>query len=150
MEAIQQEPKPMAQPLSAISIIHDRPPNFDEIHAVFPGASGEGVIFAYGDAIYNPSGQELPPEIIAHETEHCVRQMSMGVEKWWDRYLVDPDFRYDEELVAHRAEWKCLKNRLSSRQQRRAALQFVAKKLAAPLYGRMVTKERALKDIRGY
>ena len=51
----------------AINIIIDRPPNFEEILAVFPMASGRGVVFAYCDRIYNPDGVEISPSLFAHE-----------------------------------------------------------------------------------
>ena len=40
------------------------PPNFDQIKAVFPMA-GASTIFAYGDKIFVPSGNEIAPEILA-------------------------------------------------------------------------------------
>lgn len=124
-------------------IVIDRPPNFEAIAAVFPGARGDGIIFAYGTKIFNPSGTPLPPEIIQHELVHCERQVAQGVEVWWDQYLIDGDFRYEEELLAHRAEYQTLCARYPERKNRRRALEHVAKKLAAPLYGRMVTVNQA-------
>lgn len=136
-----------------IKQIEDRPPNFEAIAKVFPGAHGEGVIFAYGDTIYNPSGRELPPELIAHEKVHCERQIDMGVEAWWDQYLVDGDFRFEEELLAHIAEFKAIMSRYeygthAIARTREKALDHVAKKLSAPLYGRMITIHQARTAIR--
>lgn len=130
--------------------INDRPPNFEAIAAVFPGAHGEGVIFAYGNAIYNPNNTEIPPYLWAHERVHCERQLDIGVEVWWDRYLTDGQFRYHEELLAHRAEWKSMKDNIHHRHHRRKMLKLLAERLAHPLYGRMVSKEKALRDIRGF
>lgn len=145
----QPEPKPMAQPLSAIKIIHERPPNFEAIHAVFPGASGEGVIFAYGDTIYNPSGQALPQSLLDHERVHCERQLEIGVDRWWNTYLFDGEFRYNEELLAHQAEWQAVQRDGSlSRPQRRDQLKQIAKRLSGPLYGRRVSFEQAKRDIK--
>lgn len=132
-----------------VKVITGRPPNFEEIAAVFPGAHGESVIFAYGDEIYNPSGQELPPELIAHELVHCERQKAMGLKAWWDQYLVDAKFRYEEELLAHKAEYQKLRE-MYGRRVKKQALEHVASKLAAPLYGFPITKSRAIRDIRGY
>lgn len=122
------------------------PPNIAAIAAVFPAAMNVGVLFAWGDSIFNPSGIEIPPELMAHEKIHGDRQLAMGVEAWWDRYLKDPDFRYEEELVAHRAEYQHICATMS-RQQRRYYLAQIAKRLSSPLYGRMTTLERAKKDI---
>ena len=128
-------------------IINERPPNFDAIVKVFPMAARMSVIFAYGEKIYVPSGNPLPPELLAHETVHCKRQMVLGVEEWWKRYLEDPVFRYYEEMLAHRAEYKYLALSAPSRQGRRGALKQTAKKLSAPLYGRMVSEAEARKAL---
>lgn len=123
-----------------------RPPNFEKILSVFPMAANSGTIFAYLD-IYVPSGHDLPASLIAHEAVHCQRQAEMGVDLWWDKYLTDPEFRYHEELLAHRAEWKHLSEN-GSRQVRRQALKETAKRLASPLYNKMVTLDQAKRDIQ--
>ncbi len=110
-------------------------------------ASDAGVIFAYGDCIYTMSQTPLSPELIAHENAHGERQREMGVELWWALYIVDAQFRYDEELIGHRAEYKNLIESAISRQERRRALKQVAKRLCSPLYGRMVSAKQAQKDI---
>lgn len=119
-------------------IITARPPNFAAIAQVFPGAYGEGVIFAYAPDIYAPNHTELPPEILAHEQVHIDRQLKQGVKEWWAQYLVDYDFRLEEEILAHQAEYLCL-IKTASRQVRRSALKAIAKKLASPLYGKMLS-----------
>ena len=128
-------------------IKNKRPPNFMEILEFFPMAMGDGVIFAYGDEIYVPSGRDLPPELLAHELVHCERQKSYGLSAWWDRYLRDAEFRFHEELLAHQAEYQYLVANAASRQLRRAALKQVARKLASPLYKRMVTVKQAMSII---
>lgn len=124
-----------------------RPPNFNAIVEVFPNAVNRGVIFAYAPYIYVPSGNKLPPQLIAHEEVHIRRQEKQGVENWWFAYLTDPAFRYEEELLAHRAEWEKLTEG-ANRQVKRAALKEIAKKLAAPLYNKMVTRAQAEEDIK--
>lgn len=126
-------------------VIKDRPPNFAAILKVFPKASMPGVIFAYNDAIYVPSGNDLPLELIAHEMVHLARQKEHigGAEGWWDDYLVSVNFRFMEELLAHRAEYQSLIARAMNRKARKMALLHVAQKLAAPLYGNMVSVKQA-------
>jgi len=124
-----------------------RPPNFDAILSVFPMAAKPGVVFAYGDKIYVPSGKALSPELIDHENIHCARQLEIGVELWWDKYLSDVNFRYFEELLAHRAEYQCMIARAPNRTARRLALKVVAQKLSSRLYGGMVTMDQAKKAI---
>lgn len=128
-------------------IKNERPPNFKSILEVFSSAKNHGVIFAYAPYIYNPSGVELPPEIIAHEQVHIARQQETSPENWWALYLTNPIFRYEEELLAHRAEYKKLCELAPSRQVRRGALKTVAKKLIAPLYAYKVPLSLAMEDL---
>lgn len=128
-----------------MKIIHERPPNFEDIQRVFPMADNYGVIFAFNSAIYSPSGVEIPYPLIKHEEVHLARQGATEADaiKWWDKYLKSMDFRYAEELVAHRAEYLACIETAKNRNMKRKALKFVAKRLASPLYGNMVTKKQA-------
>ena len=56
-----------------------KPPNFERILEVFPLAAQAGVIFAFGDVIYNPSGVGIPRALRAHEEAHGLRQREAGV-----------------------------------------------------------------------
>lgn len=129
-----------------MNIIKSRPPNYQEILAVFPMASMPGVIFAYAPDIYAPMG-DVPPPLIDHEKVHIARQKEIGVDEWWRRYLSDSAFRYHEELLAHRAEYQHLVAAAPSRSARRANLRIVAKRLISPLYGKLITVDQAMKDI---
>jgi hypothetical protein len=132
-------------------IVVGLPPNFQKILAVFPKANGPGVIFAYGDTIYNPSGGELPMPIVAHELVHLDQQkVAGGTEIWWDKYLVDRGFRFAEELQAHQVEyyWACSGINVD-RNLRRRYLGLIAGRLSGPLYGYMTTLEKAKSLIKG-
>jgi hypothetical protein len=115
------------------------PPRFEEIAAVFPGAREPGVIFSWGTKIYVPDGRPLPPELVAHEEVHGARQAAMGLQRWWDSYLIDPEFRLGEEVPAHIAEYRefCRTNR--DRNIRAQFLSSISQRLASPLYGGLVT-----------
>lgn len=116
-------------------IVIDHPPMFDRIDAVFK-VKGKPVIFAWGNRIYNPQNVVIGPELLAHEGVHGHRQHQTkgGAWDWWLRYLDDPEFRLSEEAHAHWAEYHWLFTN-GNRQQRKAALKLVAKKLASPMYG---------------
>lgn len=131
-----------------LEVVDARPPNYEAIVAVFPGAAQPGVIFAYGDRIYAPGGRRPTPALQAHEAVHCERQDGRP-EPWWRRYLVDPAFRLEEELEAHRAEYRAYCARHANRAKREAALEGVARKLAAPLYGGLISVEDARKAVSG-
>lgn len=133
-------------------VVHGLPPIFEEILGAFPDAGRPGVMFCFGDAIFVPGPPRLiGAEFFAHEQVHCDRQGS-DVLGWWHRYLSDPGFRLEEELPAHVAEFKqlCAQQRgrwVSGRAMRRTIAAHVARKLAAPLYGRMITVEEAKEAI---
>lgn len=141
-------------------IKHSKPPNFAIIEAVFPHANAPGVIFAYDGDIYAPSGGTIPLALIAHENVHLERQRAMGPgmnavtqwsgpDLWWDRYLRDPEFRYQEELLAHAAEFKALRSPRDRNQGARLLLS-TALRLIAPLYNYQppVKLPQALKDLQ--
>jgi hypothetical protein len=120
------------------------PPNIANIRAVLPVS--ERNIFAYGNVIFNPSGGELPPWLIAHEKVHFVQQAGMsswwrrnGAEVWWRRFLRDPEFRLQQEVEAHRAEFAEFKRIHKDRNVRVQALNQIAGRLAKPMYGSLVS-----------
>lgn len=127
---------------------HEWPPNIEAIAAVLPNARNRGTIFAYGEDIYNPFAVPLPYALQAHESIHQARQLEKGVTVWWTLYLADPDFRYNEELLAHIAEYSAQCPPGAPRNFRRVVLRSTAKRLAAPLYGYKVSVDKAEADIR--
>lgn len=131
------------------------PPGFEAIVAAFPKASAPGVIFAYGNTIYNPSNIIIPPELMAHEEVHGARQTGRfsrydAIDEWWDKYISDPEFRYTEELHAHAAELNVLKKRITDRNDRAKLVMQTAARLIAPLYnyGAPKSLNQAITDLR--
>lgn len=121
-----------------MKIVKRLPPNFEAIAQVLPDAHTPGVIFCYGDTIYNPSGGKISRPLKAHEFVHSVSQEIIGVDEWWSRYLTYAQFRYDEELPAHRAEYATYCETEADRQHRFAYLVTLADRLSGPLYGCVV------------
>lgn len=139
---------------TGMSIKFDTPPNIDAINDVFPGVRRDcyvrGIFFAWGDTIYNPSRRTIPMEILAHESVHAIQQEAIGVEKWWDDYLADKAFRFDQELRAHQIEYQKFVEIGYGRTERRRALAFISERLAGPLYGHMTTKDKAKRLIKEF
>jgi hypothetical protein len=138
-----------------MKIVHATPPNFEEILKTFPRAGDFGVIFAYGDTIYNPSAVEISPPLMAHEEVHGYRQrtrVDLDVDQctqlWWHEYLTDPEFRYREEVAAHVAEMAVMMPR--DRNARALLLVHTAKRLVAPLYNYGISKSfrQGMRDIQ--
>lgn len=124
-----------------------RPPNYNEIVAVLPQARRMDVFFAYGDTIYTPGGREPSHHLLVHEATHAIRQKEIGIDFWWHKYLTDMRFRYYEELLAHRAEYRSMLGSAMNRNRRRVALKAIASRLASPLYGVGGGWKKAAKDI---
>lgn len=125
-----------------MNIIHGWPPNITAIRAAFP--LQHDVIFAWApDTVYAPGGGPISPALMAHERTHC-RQQGTDPEGWWARYIADPEFRLAQEVEAHRAEWRAFRNAGKSPKHRRRYLGEIATRLAAPLYGGLVTQADAL------
>lgn len=127
-------------------VLKENPPLFEEITKSFP-ISGRDIIFAWGDTIYCPSGGNIPRQLLAHEEVHGKRQ-GTDVLGWWGKYLVDPEFRFSEELPAHIAELKCYFEFTKDRNSRAVYLSQCATRLASPLYGGLVKFPAAMKLLR--
>lgn len=134
-----------------MQIIKQRPPLFEEIAAAFPIVrERKSIIYAWGDRIYNPDGIVIPAELFVHEQVHMDRQGST-VEAWWRCYLSDPEFRLNEEIPAHAAEYRafCANNRQGERRNaRRLYLHAAAKRLSSPIYGSMISYDHARTAIK--
>lgn len=111
---------------------------------MFPQARRNGVIFTYGEVIY--TDVPLSDELLAHESVHGARQKDP--EAWWARYLTDPEFRYEEELLGHVAEYVTCCRRVADRNRRAKAFHTIALRLSSDLYGGVVTYQKASKAIR--
>ena len=123
-------------------IIRAFPPNWIDIAKVFPIKGRQGIVYAYGDRIYNPSGITIEPWILDHETEHCKRQNEMGTGAWWDAYILNTKFRLKEEVLAHRAEYASYRMG-HSQKATYDYLRWMAHRLASPIYGHMVPEDEA-------
>ena len=129
-----------------MNVVSGRPPNFDKIVAVFPAAARKGVVFTYGDTVYVTGDATLPIQLEVHEGVHVEQQKLIGRDVWWDRYLANGLFRFQEELTAHRAEYRTLCK--LSKSLGKKHLYFIAERLSSPLYGGVCTLKQAKKAIR--
>lgn len=119
------------------------PPNFAAIHKAF-NVRGKPIIYAYGDTIYNPQRIKVSDHLIAHEGVHATRQRLMGgPEKWWERYIADPQFRLAEEVPAHAAEYAYFSQRMPHGSRLDDISYEIAHRLASPLYGSLVGIDEA-------
>ena len=127
-----------------------KPPVWDDVMDAFPAARNKrGLLFAYGDTIYNPHLVNVSPSLEAHETIHIWQQINVHPREWWDTYIRSDKFRWECEQFAHLAEW-VVESRQGNRHDRRASLHMVAAKLSADLYNWTppVSQGRAARTLR--
>lgn len=126
------------------------PPNYRAIITAFPHvARTYGVVFAWGDTIFNPHKRRISKFDEAHEEVHFARQAAMGGPvAWWQRYLADTQFRFIEEAHAHITEYRKVQEMEQRRNARRFYLKQIAERLSGPLYGGLITKENAIRLIK--
>jgi hypothetical protein len=123
------------------------PPNILEIKNKFPITVN--TVYAYGETLYNPSGQEIPQDLMVHEETHQRQQQVLGVEQWWGMYLTQDGFRLRQEVEAYGEQYKFLKTVLN-RKGRLGILQRLAQTLSSPLYGNIINKKEAQELIENY
>jgi hypothetical protein len=87
---------------------------------------------------------------------HGQRQKAIGVDVWWRLYIDDANFRLEEEVLAHRAEYEheCRtpgadKPTPGFRSRSAYMLHQIANRLACRLYGNMITAADARLLITG-
>ena len=118
-----------------MKIVKDYPPNILAIDAHFH-TIGKPILYTYGETIYNPLGIHIPDFLAAHEFMHVMQQKKIGgPELWWKKYIEDQEFRYGEELQAHRTELSMLLSEVRDRNAKAKLVMAVAARLVAPLYG---------------
>lgn len=130
-----------------MQVIHGRPPNWEELVAAFQIPEAR-VVITYGDTVYMPGGGSMYPDLKAHESVHVRQQNAFGVKQWWDRYIVDQQFRFEQELEAYRAQYEFKKTEQRNREKVAKFLLAIAREMSSPMYGNMVTLGQAMKLIR--
>lgn len=127
-------------------IIKEHPPIYDKIIEAGMSPSSTA-IYAYDGSIYNPSGKEIPDDIIAHEKVH-LKQQDSGSDYWWSRYLDDQYFRIDQEAKAYAVQYDFLCIKYHDRNHRNKMLLFLADILSSATYGNVIGKMAAYKMIK--
>lgn len=89
-----------------MNIVQGYPPGYDLIKLILNPP--DSAIFCYGETIYSSTGREIPEDIEYHESVHASRQ-GKDPQTWWNRYLDNPDFRYEEELIAYAHQYIFIK-----------------------------------------
>jgi hypothetical protein len=137
--------------MKVVQISNKKPPQWilDAVKEKFDVDWESDVIFTYGDLITTHSGM-MTEDLIAHESHHTVQQEEFGgPDKWWKKYLADPEFRYEQELECYRLQYKWLIKNEKSRNQVFRFLDHYARSLSGEMYGGLATYSEAMKAIKG-
>jgi len=135
-----------------MNVINSYPPNIDSILNRFSFGKEfvkqRGVVFSYGDDLYNPSGVNVSDDLLLHEATHGSRQKTMGVEEWWNKYLEEDEFRLNEEIIAYKKQYAYLHQRYKDREVRASYLMRLASDLSSDIYDNVIEYNEAVKIIR--
>jgi hypothetical protein len=128
-----------------MNIVKGWPPNVDQLDEAFGVRKQSGLIFSWGSTVYVPGGEELPRSLRAHEAAHGARQTndSAKIEAWWTRYIADQVFRFEEELFAHKAEYRNYCDNHRDGNSRARYLHQIGQRLASKLYGGLISPAKA-------
>lgn len=129
-----------------MKILVQEPPNIEQVDAAFQTRGRRGILYAYGDTIYNPSAAHVPNWLVAHELVHGIRQ-GANPEAWWRKYIEDVEYRYAEELAAHKVELGIRLQQTRDRNLRAKLVMETAARLSNPLYKSGRALAQARKDL---
>lgn len=109
--------------MNNMKIVKTFPPNIHEIRQYLnPDIDA---IFPWGDIIYNPSGLDIPEDVLYHENIHFEQQKLAGTpEIWWMKYIYDRDFRENQEMEAYAKQYLFLKRYLPDRVMKEVIFEF--------------------------
>lgn len=124
----------------------DKPPVWDKLVEQF-NPNWERTAVAYGDTIH--AKYDLPKDVDVHERIHLRQQgyTKAGAKKWYEKYLKDPTFRYEQELEAYREQYKYLSTTIKDRNELARKAYALATTLSGEMYGALVNRTQALLEI---
>lgn len=119
-----------------MQIVQSFPPNIDKIKAAFNVPPN--TVFTYSPHVYSPLSKDLPTHLVIHEQTHLTQQHD-DPEAWWDRYLQDADFRFDQELEAYRNQYRYMQRNIKNYHRLQSELDLLAKDLSSAMYGSIIS-----------
>ncbi len=101
---------------------------------------------AYGDEIYCCQAPE--DHIIVHELVHIQQQKEIGLEEWWDRWLLDTAFRLSQEIPAYHEQYSFLRSQGMDRNTLHRILYQMASFISGKEYGYLIPHGEAMERIK--
>ncbi len=132
-----------------MKILETYPPNYDKIKLYFSSLEEGKPIFAYKDTIFNPFKVTLTKDLEIHEEVHSIRQGNEP-EVWWTKYLENPSFRLEEEIMAYGTQLKFINSLNLPSKIREWKEEKMAEALSSKLYGDIISYGEAKSKIRNY
>lgn len=133
-----------------MKILIEKPPVFDKVKELYGISEADMMqtLFAWGDAIYNPGDIRVDKYLMVHEAAHSFYQEEKGgADVWWDLYLLDVDYRADQEAKAYGFQYMAYCEDCGDRNKRSWYLDEISKHLSSDLYNLGITKAEAKKAI---
>lgn len=131
-----------------MKLVKGKPPIYDSL--VRAGLEPtEKTVFTYGDSLYiqDIDEKEITPLLIAHEEVHT-KQQGHDIDFWWDKYVSNPQFRYEQELEAYATQYKKIIEIGVKDNIKKWFLNIFARDLASPVYGSLISVLDAESKIR--
>lgn len=130
-------------------IIHDKPPIFEEVSKLFGVTETDVIFYSYGDKIYSPTGKMPSDDLLIHEGTHEIQQEA-DPKGWWARYLIDSEWRVEQEAEAFGNQLRFLKGRITDRNALARAAHAMAASLSSPMYGKEISYVDAMAKIKAF
>lgn len=131
------------------AVLHstEKPPVWGELEKRFM-PEWKRTAVAYGNTIH-AAQLPLPVDVEVHERTHLHQHgyTNDGAAKWWDRYLKDADFRYEQELEAYRDQYRFLCKTVKDRNDLARRTMKLARDLAT-MYELEINVAQALAAIK--
>lgn len=128
-----------------MKISHEIPPIYYKCKEAFNVDWNKGVVITYGDTVY--SKEDITPDLEIHEATHIKQQTDIGVDKWWERYFKDEEFRLKQETEAYINQYNWIKKNVKDRNMVARLRNHIIKSMVLN-YGKMITLEEAQKIIK--
>ena len=127
----------------------EKPKIYQKLAEKFGVDWDNNLIITYGDTIHCKI-KNLEPHVIIHEEVHIKQQKEYGVAEWWNRYIDDEVFRLSQEVEAYKKQVNYIREHTEdmNRQRRRIWLKQIAIWLSGPMYGNLLTYEKAVEVLK--
>ena len=132
-------------------IKNERPPSWIYDECIKQFNPPKGTVFSFGSTIFNPDGIDIPDHLIVHESVHGEQQKhdELVAKFWWERYLIDPQFRVEQEIEAYHNQYAFICSKIKDKNARFRNLHMLAQFMCGEMYGNCISYTDAIRRIRG-